>query len=295
MKLLLCAFSVSLISLSASAAQPQQKNAVAPSTGTTQMSQSEVENNSLSSLTSKKFTYDVGLTSNQFEYKEGSLMKETMDMQGINVQMTMPLANGALQVTPDLEYVTGNGTYDGGIQHSDGTVTPAKADTNTRITSLRGLVGPRFFAGSNVRIVPFAGLGTSKLENKISGTAGYRREVEYLYLPLGVDFKAKIGETWALGLAAEGDILLVGHVKSYLSDIDSSLPDVENSQTSGTGYRVSASVTKYFQSVAVSLQPYVYHWKVAESQKTYVQSLSATFIEPENETNLVGANVVVTF
>src|SRR5262249_46337948 len=72
----------------------------------------------------------------------------------------------------------------------------------------RGLVG-KDFVGQKWGFSPETGVGIRHLSNGTAGVAGYRTD-NYLYLPLGLTARARVGRRSALSVNLEYDRLLHG-------------------------------------------------------------------------------------
>jgi hypothetical protein len=173
----------------------------------------------------------------------------------------------------------------------------------TRALAGRDLVG-RTWGWS-----PYSGLGVRYLSNGTTGAPGYRTDA-YLYLPLGLTARTRVGSHGALSLTMEFDPLLHGWQNtrgSKLSGGDApataaapaftidGFSDVAFSQPRGWAVRASA---KYQVTRHWSLEPYYVHWHVSASPPNdqivtfTVNSVTAReligFYEPVNTTDEVG-------
>ncbi len=238
--------------------------------------------------------FSVGLQTATFKYSEPTInMKDTSQLSGIRLGMQTPGNQNRLVVSGDLEFLTGSASYDGAYQDGRKLQTSGK----NSILTLRGLLGNQFEVNENSVLTPFVGIGIRQLANKYDGPGTYRREIGYTYLPLGLDWKTKMTSDWSAGFAAEYDLFLGGTVKTRLSDVDSSLPDIENKQSSGSGYRVSATIQYKIQNYEIGIQPFYHYWKIADSDKYIVTDgqITAAFYEPENETSITGIDLSLQF
>jgi hypothetical protein len=236
-----------------------------------------------------KMKLSASLQTANFKYVE-SKMTDTDQLSGVLLQLDLPVANPAFYMSGQLEMLSGTGTYDG--QFSDGT--PLKTENKDTITTLRGLFGYQTELNDSNMLVPFAGLGLRYLVNIQSGPGSYKREINYSYLPVGVALRSQITSNFSTELQAEYDVFLAGTATSHLSDVSSNYPDVQNEQTSGSGYRVSAHFKWNFGNFMMGIQPFLQNWKVANSNEKYI-GYGRSVYEPENETTMTGANLSVSF
>lgn len=136
----------------------------------------------------------------------------------------------------------------------------------------------------------YAGLGYRYLnDDSSSHPAGYERESNYLYVPLGARKDFELADRWALSLTGEFDVLIIGRQISHLDDADPRLPEVRNWQWPGFGVGLSAEVRHRGQRVDFGFAPFVRYWWIAES------SVDQGFYEPENNTFEYGLSFVVRF
>jgi len=249
-------------------------------------------------LNTKRFQFGAGVGTAQFKYSEAKMTEKVDDMTDLEAYAVFPIKT-RMQVTGELGFLSGSGGYDG--QTQDGA--PIKSGSDTSVSNLRGLFGWRLFTNEDQtsRILPYAGLGLRNLKNTIQGDGGYRREVDYLYLPMGTEFAWETSNRWTFSIRPELRLLLLGTVTSYLSDANPDLPDVTNYQSSGAGFQISGSVRKQFQHFGIALQAYFEQWHVDDSdtQTTAFNSGGTEYelktVEPSNDTQTVGINALVTF
>ena len=134
------------------------------------------------------------------------------------------------------------------------------------------------------------GLGYRYLgDDSSSHPAGYRRQSNYLYIPLGSRKDFELADRWALSLTGEVDVLLIGRQISHLSDVDPIYPDVRNWQWPGFGLAFTAEVLRRGEDVSLGLAPFVRYWWVDDS------STNSGYYEPENNTIEYGLSFVVRF
>ena len=158
---------------------------------------------------------------------------------------------------------------------------------------IRGLVGKDYAFKEDV-IAPFTGLGYRYLYDDNRGAAtggfGYRREISYLYVPLGLIHRTLLANSAKLETQLEYDYLIKGIVNTHLSDVNaisnSVYPDITNNQTSGWGMRLSTS----YQKNNWALTPYFNYWFIQNSDfvsATYKNGNTTSrniFYEPTNRT-----------
>jgi hypothetical protein len=139
----------------------------------------------------------------------------------------------------------------------------------------------------------YAGVGYRYLNDNLApDPAGYERESNYLYIPLGYNFDSGQGIGWAFGFGAEFDVFVFGRQESHLSDLDPMLLDVDNDQDSGYGYRASIKLKHKSRDAIFTFEPFFRYWDIDKSDRddTY-----HAFVEPANETTEYGIQLIWMF
>ena len=148
----------------------------------------------------------------------------------------------------------------------------------------RGLAGKDVIGGTWAWS-PYGGLGVRHLSNGTTGTAGYRTD-EYLYVPVGVTARTRVGSRRTLSLNLEFDHLLHGWQDTRGSKLGGGdfpataaapafaidgFSDVSFDQSRGWALRAGA---KYPITTRWSVEPFYLHWNVSASP---VNDQTATF------------------
>lgn len=135
---------------------------------------------------------------------------------------------------------------------------------------------------------PYTGLGYRYLFNDArgitsTGASGYRRESNYVYLPVGVIHRTALQDRSRLLSTLEFDLLLTGKQVSRLSDTGL-LQDATNTQGSGYGLKLSV----IYENDNGAIGPYVDYWNIAQSNTVALYfpngTLYGTGYEPKNTT-----------
>jgi hypothetical protein len=159
------------------------------------------------------------------------------------------------------------------------------------IAELRLLIGWDLLKGTNLTTL-YTGVGYRYLNDDPSfDPAGYERESNYLYLPLGAKTIGEEESGWSHGPIMEVDVLLVGEQKSHLSDVG--LTDVTNRQNSGYGVRFSYRFEIPGERSKFVIEPFFRYWHIMESEVSYAGGVPG--VEPENETVELGARLIWRF
>jgi hypothetical protein len=201
-------------------------------------------------------------------------------------------------------------TYEGRTLSDDPRPVTTESDdliTNGEIT----LSIPRAYQSDPV--TPSVGLGYRLWINDLKNSGnvrGYTREIEYLYLPLGITVDESFTEQWSGTFKARLRYLLEGTVTSNLSEVRAGYPDVENTQDQGKGLRLQYMFhreSRYNSDYSVGF--FLNFWDIQQSN---IVSTNAdidnadgdndpstgdteALFEPKNETLMVGLNLSFTF
>lgn len=181
------------------------------------------------------------------------------------------------------ELAYGTVDYDGQLQNG----TPYKMnDIEDWLVDIRVLAGPDYPKADRL-FTPYLGLGYRHLrDDSSSDPAGYLRQSNYLYLPIGLQTVSYKTQGWSFDGGVEADILLYGLQISRINNFDH-----YNEQFSGYGFRVSLNVEKKGDTSGFKMQPFVRFWHIDDSEPDYYGVL----YEPENETTQYGLRLIWTF
>jgi hypothetical protein len=223
-----------------------------------------------------KNQYAAGFIYNQFEYSEPH-MSDKGPMTGLALSYTR-LAD------PDAFSYTINGELSSGIPTYNGETMSGKAisgGSRYQIADIewRGQI-PIYYEYDELFTAVF-GIGyrnTHMFNGEMPGD--YTRDITYLYIPVGVKLDFTRNENWKSNLRIELNLLRSGVVKTNLSDVDPSLPDVTNNQKSGTGVRVGYEniINKKYLANISALR-----WSIPNSDVAMVTDQGG-FLEPSNGT-----------
>ncbi len=197
----------------------------------------------------------------------------------------------------DFEVLGGGLDYEGQTQSG----TPLEESSDDWLVETRALIGSEYFFGDENILTLFTGIGYRYWNNNISGSAGYEREVQYWYAPIGIKTVGHLYSNWTAGMNAEFDFFLGGKVKSHLSDVDPDFndPEVDQDPANGFGLGFSLHFTRDFKRRNQSLmfEPYIRYWEIEKSDKSKLTS-NGNFVhifEPENETVSGGVRISLSF
>ncbi len=243
----------------------------------------------------QRTAWEMGPEIYSFKYEE-SIMDEEGVLYGFDLawiyrpwvpaSQSEALPDGGPVLGLEGRVAFGQVDYDGAL--SDGT--PLTVDgIDDYCLETRAIFGADWLATDTMHSV-YAGIGYRYLNDDL-GThpAGYERESNYLYLPVGYQIDAGLGEGWSWAARIEYDIFLWGNQRSHLNDADPSLPDVDNRQDGGFGYRASVRLQHKGADASFVIEPFVRFWDIDESE------VSLGFFEPANETTEYGIQLIWMF
>ena len=241
-----------------------------------------------------KHSVDLGTEISYIKYKEPSVMEEKGMMYGIVGSYTY---HNKLMLKADGRFSYGQVDYDG--QLSDGT--PYTIDgIDDYMLEFRGLGGYDFPILTATILTPYVGFGYRYLNDGLDKDIyGYERESNYFYSPIGIETITELDNGWSIGATLEYDIFWKGIQKSYLSDLNVSLNDVENDQNEGYGVRGSVKFQKKGDKVDYLIEPFIRYWNIKESEMsavTYGGSYTGVLLyEPKNNSTEIGIKLAVKF
>ena len=220
---------------------------------------------------------DIGLSLSSYQYQEPGIMSSKGAKLGLDVRTIRVLENGHF-LRGDMRYAFGSVDYTGSGS--------ANGQQDWYIDG-RGVAGRDWSVGESV-VAPYAGLGYRYLANDArgitsTGAAGYRRESNYFYLPVGITHRYALDEQARLVTEIEYDHLLAGRQLSKLSDAGLGYGDVTNKQSSGFGLRFSTTYAKENWAIG----PYANYWNIGRSDTVPVYqngALAGYGAEPKNNT-----------
>ena len=170
----------------------------------------------------------------------------------------------------------------------------------------RGLIGRDIQFGEAV-FAPYVGIGYRHLFNDLrgyssDGSIGYRRESNYLYVPIGVIHRFRLQDSAVWSTTFEFDKLLSGRQFSRLSDLVghngySDAPDISNVQSGGFGFRADMM----YEMDDWAFGPFLNVWRIDKSDSV-VRPITSnnvvtwySFTEPQNRTKEFGMRMKFRF
>lgn len=182
---------------------------------------------------------------------------------------------------------------------SDGT--PLRiSNINDYIFEIRNLIGLRRQNAPESPTIPYLGFGYRYLWDNSAERhpAGYLRESNYLYIPIGLERKPEGGSGWSMGFTVEYDLFVWGKQISHLSDVNAGYNDIENEQDKGYGVRGAVQFFRKGQKNDLIIEPYFRYWNIKESDLALVtrNGIPQFYgVEPDNEHREIGARFLLQF
>ena len=234
--------------------------------------------------------FDIGPDVYSFKYEEPGVMEEEGTFYGLRLGYTYRdwvLSSGVgAMARLEARLAYGQVDYDGATQ---GGSPLAIGGIDDLAFESRLLLGADLLHG-NLLNTFYTGIGYRYLRDDLSvHPGGYLRESNYVYVPLGYEFDVDLEAGWSWAARLEYDVFLWGKQRSHLSDVNLFLPDIENEQDSGFGYRVSCRLQHEGSGGIFIIEPFFRFWDIDDSE------ISLGFLEPANETTEIGISVIWMF
>jgi hypothetical protein len=241
-----------------------------------------------------KHFFTLGTEVSYIKYEEPGYMEDKGTMYGIVGLYAYHDKRMVIKLEGKFSY--GQVDYDGAYWNG----TPlTMSGISDYMLELRWLLGYDFVAKA-ITITPNLGMGYRYLQDNSQDKSdgGYQRESNYIYIPIGIETVANLGNGWSLGTNIEYDLFLWGRQISYFNDIDPNYSAVENEQMQGYGVRGSISIAKKGKKVDFIIEPFIRYWNIKESREGYIihQGVPVGYgIEPNNDSTEIGCRLAVTF
>lgn len=235
---------------------------------------------------------EIGLQSYWYKYEEevdgNFFMSTTGEKYGLSLTGIKTISKD-VYVIGDIRYATGDVEY----KSASGT-----GDVSEYMYEARLLVGEERIT-DGILWSSFIGLGYRYLFNDLRdlGSGGYRRESQYIYIPIGITNRFKVNHKSRVSTTLEYDYLVQGEQKSYLSDVGPAhaavFGDPVNDQNHGYGIKFNTSYEEENWSIGVFLN----YWKLDDSETNeYVDPpFIYSIVEPKNDTKEIGVQLKYRF
>ncbi len=215
-----------------------------------------------------------------FRYEEPHVMKNKGVLYGVAGAYARQRGDQLFRM--EAEFAFGTVDYEGALM--DGTPYTME-DSRDYLLNLRLLWGQQGEPEDSWDRRFYAGIGYRGLnDDSTQDSAGYDRQSNYLYLPVGLKTCHTLGGHWQIELGGEFDMLLIGVQLSVLDD-----ETVTNVQWPGLGGRASVELRHRAAAADLALAPFVQYWWVDDS------NISAGWYEPRNNSLQYGLSLIWRF
>lgn len=238
---------------------------------------------------------EIGIQVSNYRYEEDNNGAFFMSLEGkklgISAAITKVYENDWYLIL-DARHASGNTDYTSAS-------TGSKSANPDAITEVRLTAGQDQAAGAQLWS-PYAGLGYRYLNNDLrgystTGHSGYRRTSTYLYLPIGVTHRFRLGGNARFSTTFEYDYLIEGVQRSYMTDVPGSgyISDLRNLQRNGHGLRLNLA----YETSSWSIGVFHHYWDIASSDRGVYTSATLVYtgIEPHNITRESGVQLKYRF
>ncbi len=247
-------------------------------------------------LSLKRHLLEIGPEIYTYRYREPDVMEFEGVLVGAALSYTYrgwvpespnePLLKNKYPLRTEFRFATGQADYDGALSDD----TPYNiGDVDFDVFETRVMLGMDKL-GKNWLASLYTGIGYRySTDNTSFDPYGYKRESNYIYVPVVYQLDGKFKNNWAWGGILEVDILARGLQKSHLSDVSTASPDVENKQRNGYGIRSSLRFQNKNESGLLTIEPFIRYWNINDSEVKY------GFYEPHNNTTEFGLQLLWAF
>lgn len=254
----------------------------------------------------------MGAEFSYFKYEEPDLMEEEGPLFGVYGEYVVrtPENDKVSSCEEFLSSYRNNYVFGIDAQFLAGQVDYDSRDTgsidniNDYMFEIRGVAGYDFPMFEQTVWTPYFGIGYRYLNDdsggktSTTGAAGYERESNYVYVPLGVKTNTPLSELWQLGFNVEYDVFVDGTQKSHLEDVSPALNTLENDQEDGFGARGSIQFARYADTWNLLVEPFIRYWDVNDSNVSVITcggTPCAAGYEPKNTSWEYGVKVGTRF
>ena len=236
--------------------------------------------------------WKIGFEAYHFNYEEPDVMEEKGIMHGICLSY---VNHGKWMTKAEFRYSSGQVDYE-----NSGKI-DAISDYTYEFRFMGGYDYPIF---SKSTLTPYFGIAYRYLNDDSSGeisstgAAGYERESNYFYSPIGIEFTTPLGSTWSFGAVIEYDLFWFGKQISHLSDVDPGFSDPKNDQKAGHGGRGSVTLEKKGRNIDLMIEPFIRYWYIKKSKNDDIYLNGAYYgygYEPKNNTTEIGITIACKF
>lgn len=233
---------------------------------------------------------EIGVQSYLYEYEEEVDNAFFMSNKGTKYGFSL----SAVKTIAEEHYIKGDFRYaTGDVEYKSAS---GVGDVSDDVYEMRLIAGKEVLVDGYL-LGSYIGAGYRMLDNDLRdlGSGGYRRESQYLYIPIGVNHRFSVGNSARISTNIEYDYFAWGEQKSYLSDVGplyaAVYGDPVNEQKKGYGFRINSA----YEQESWSIGAFFNYWKIEDSEKNYYLGGAIYVHEPKNTTTEVGVELKYRF
>jgi hypothetical protein len=239
--------------------------------------------------------FDFTYLYSQFQYQEPHVMEDNGILTGFGTSYTYRDIS-KFMLRGEYRYLYGLVAYDGG--YVGGGSLKIK-DIPDSLTESRLLAGFDVQISEDTILTPYTGFGYRYLNDNANtqNTAGYMREANYFYQPVGIELVAENNGD-RIGFRVEQDVWIWGKQFSHFTDNDPRNDDMMNLQRKGGGFRASLIAEFDVYGATVKFEGYQISWDVPQSDVEVVYVVpygESGWVEPENHSVETGLSFGIIF
>ncbi len=226
--------------------------------------------------TFKRHQFDVSAEISYIQYEEPDFMEENGPFYGLSFGYTYTGDDMATGVEGIINMVRAEGKIAFGQVEYESPISGTFGEDIDDFLGEARLLAGHHFPVNDWRVTPYLGVGYRYLNDDSSGMitstgdAGYERESNYFYAPLGVTVSKQLNADWQISLNGEYDIFIQGKQKSHLSDVSPLVGDITNTQDEGFGARGFIEAKKFGDRYNFVISPYVRYWDIKDSDLAFI-------------------------
>ncbi len=249
----------------------------------------------------QRSSFEIGPSLSRITYKEPGYMQNTGVLHGVSVAYSM---RGDAFGLFDMFRTEADAAW-GSVDYTSLRTGTMQGVPDSKFET-RVMFGQNLLDNGSVVIAQYLGFGYRRLTDNsygmtsTTGDAGYDRQSNYYYSPIGVQISSSFKDGWSLDGSVEYDYFWYGtQVNSHYTP----LPTFTNHQSGGYGLRASVKVTKKIGSASLlSFEPFFRYWNINNSDLAREKETSALvvngssgIIEPANNSKEYGLKIGLEF
>jgi hypothetical protein len=190
------------------------------------------------------------------------------------------------------EYSSSQTTYEGDLNHPDGSFEPLIDHSNNHFRRFELQGGYTFRLGRQFTLTPYTGYGYRSWTRILADPGGYEEDYSWSYIPLGVRGDLQLSRTFALGFNAAFRFMFGGsiHMTDFYDDPTMELRSV-------LGFKISLpSSYRLSQHWSMGIEPWLEYSGIDGSPDHLVAGTTNYYVwEPQSSTSIFGTNITVQY